>query len=345
MRQIVSIVLFASSTLGSFAAGLSMQSPDTAWPMSYLTGFGPRAYPVLPLTWAMLVVSIAVVLVVATLVVVGIFIRRQRSNMPEQALVRAGAKGLIWIYVGLALTIVPLAGAMVWTVVALAKVNSPPAKPDLTIQITGHQWWWEVRYLNDDASRTFTTANEIHIPVGKPVRVRLASADVIHSFWVPSLSGKMQLIPGQTNVTWIQADRVGRYRGQCTQFCGEQHAHMMLSIVADEPGAFDKWLADQSKLSTEPADEQLATAEHSFVFHCGACHSVRGTLAGGVVAPNLSHLMTRSTLAAGALPNTTGNLSAWIADPQSIKPGAFMPVLYLSGQNLHDISSYLETLK
>ena len=311
-------------------------------PMTYLTGFGPKADPVVSLTWATLAISIAVIVIMSGLVVAGVMLRRSQTSEPTP--VTSGPNGLIWIYVGLALTMIPLAGTMVWTVMALAKVSGPPTAPTVTIEVTGHQWWWEARYLSDEPSRVFTTANEIYIPVGEPVRIRLASADVIHSFWVPSLSGKMQAIPGLTNAMWLEADRPGRYRGQCTQFCGAQHAQMIFYIIAEPKHDFDAWWTTQLQPTPPPQNPQTIAFEQTFVHHCGACHSVRGTDAGGVVAPNLSHLMTRQTLASGLIPNTPGNLSAWIADPQSIKPGTLMPVLYLSGPELHDVSSYLETL-
>ena len=218
-------------------------------------------------------------------------------------------------------------------------------KPALTIEVTGQQWWWKVRYLSDDPSRIFTTANEIHIPTGEPVRIELIGADVIHSFWVPPLSGKTDAIPGQTNVTWLEADRPGRYRGQCTEYCGVQHAHMGFEVVAQSPGEFDAWWDAQLKPAAT-ADRRPANAAPTlFSYHCGACHTVRGTEAGGAIAPDLTHLMSRATIAAGTLPNNAGNLSGWIADPQAIKPGTLMPIVYLSGPELNDIRAYLQTLK
>jgi cytochrome c oxidase subunit 2 len=226
----------------------------------------------------------------------------------------------------------------------LAAVNAPPRSTPLTIEVTGQQWWWKIRYLDDDPSRVLTTANEIHIPVGEPVRVKLIGADVIHSFWVPALSGKTDTIPGQINVTWLEARDPGIYRGQCTEYCGPQHAHMGFIVVAEPPADFKAWRDAQLQPAPAPSAE-MAEGEHMVEFHCGACHTVRGTDAGGTVAPDLTHLMSRRTLAAATLPNTAGNLTGWIADPQGVKPETRMPRLDLSGPELQAVEGYLETLR
>jgi cytochrome c oxidase subunit 2 len=317
-------------------------------PMYYLRTFGRRGDAIAQLTWALALLSVAVVVIVSVLVLVGV-LRRERFG--PQANVRlpveraGGRLGLRWIYVGLALTTVALAGSITWTMVTMAAIDEPPGEPKLTIEITGHQWWWQVRYLSDDPARQFETANEIHIPVGEPVRFRLESADVIHSFWVPALSGKTDLIPGQTNVTWLQGDRAGVYRGQCAEYCGKQHAHMAMRIFADPPEAFQAWWAEQLRPAPSPAGDLIAMGESRFILRCGACHSVRGTRAGGRIGPDLSHLMSRTTIAAGVLPNSAGYLSGWIASPQSLKPGTKMPNLDLSGSDLNAIRNYLLTLK
>ncbi len=201
-----------------------------------------------------------------------------------------------------------------------------------------------IRYKSDDPSREFTTANEIHVPVGEPVRFELRSADVIHTFWVPALSGKTDLIPGQTNTTWLEADAPGVYRGQCNEYCGQQHAHMALSLYADPPDQFQSWWDGQLRSAPAPAAPAAASGQRQFQQKCAACHSVRGSLAGGRVGPDLTHLMSRGTIAAGLLPNMVGNLSGWIANPQVLKPGCKMPNLELSGPELQAIRSYLLTL-
>jgi len=168
---------------------------------------------------------------------------------------------------------------------------------------------------------------------------------VIHSFWVPPLNGKMDTIPGQMNVTWLDASEPGTYRGQCTEYCGLQHAHMALFVIAQAPSDFRNWWKHQLVDQPEPRTNAERSAMQTFIVRCGGCHTVRGTNAGGRVGPDLSHLMARHTIAAGTLPNTPGNLSAWIADPQGVKPGNFMPTLDLTGRELSDVRSYLETLK
>lgn len=312
-------------------------------PLSYLTGYGANADHVAPLTWGLLVISIVVSVVIAVLVVAGIWLKRARAPAAADApLARQGGGG--WIVLGLAITGVVLAGSLVWTVVVLAAINGPPRPPGLTIEVTGQQWWWKARYLSDDPARILVTANEIHIPAGEPVRFRLIGADVIHSFWVPALAGKTDTVPGQINVTWLEAAAPGRYRGQCTEFCGAQHAHMQFDIVAETPAEFRAWWDAQLRPAASPSGDDVKRGEQRFVFYCGACHTVRGSGAGGTVAPDLTHLMSRATIAAGTLPNNVANLSGWIANPQAIKPETKMPTLYLSGPELTDIRSYLLTL-
>ncbi|HEX4027287.1 MAG TPA: c-type cytochrome, partial [Rhizomicrobium sp.] len=191
--------------------------------------------------------------------------------------------------------------------------------------------------------RQFTTANEIHIPVGRPVRLRLIGSDVIHSFWVPQLAGKMDAIPGQTNETWIEADRPGTYRGQCTEYCGLEHARMGFLVVAQSPAEFQAWWSHQVDAPAPPQGVALAGQE-DFQTHCAGCHAVRGTDAAGALGPDLSHLMQRTTIASGVLPNDGPTLARWISDPQSLKPGSLMPAPELSGQELADVHAYLKTL-
>jgi cytochrome c oxidase subunit II len=216
----------------------------------------------------------------------------------------------------------------------------------LTIKITGHQFWWQVDYEDADASRRFTTANEIHIPVGQPVLLKLESSDVIHSFWVPSLTGKQDLIPGRQNTLQIQADREGVYRGQCAEFCGWQHAHMSMLFVAHGKEEFERWRAQQIKAAEPPSDPERQKGQSIFLSSpCVMCHSVRGTPAGGKVAPDLTHLGSRKTIAAGTLPMSRGNLAAWIVDPQGIKPGVDMPLIKLKPEEIDPLVTYLEGLK
>jgi cytochrome c oxidase subunit 2 len=324
----------------SFAAGTASAA---GLPMNYLTSAGAKGGLILPLTWGVIAIAVLVVVVISALTLAGIVRRRDRSADAIAAPPhRADASR--WLYIGLPLSTVLLIVALVWTVVVLQRIGAVPAQAAMTIEITGQQWWWKVRYLDADASKILTTANEIHIPVGKPVRVQLISADVIHSFWVPLLSGKTDAIPGQTNVTWIEADRPGRYRGQCAEYCGVQHAHMAFDVVAESPEQFSRWLARQLAPATPPAGERAVAGTRAFEYRCGACHTVRGTLAGGTAAPDLTHLMTRASIGANTLPTNAGTLSAWIVNPQSPKPGNHMPVLQLTPDEVASLDAFLVTL-
>lgn len=225
-----------------------------------------------------------------------------------------------------------------------AMANAPDA---LTIRVTGHQWWWEVRYGEESRPQEmFTTANEIHLPVGRPVQVLLNSSDVIHSFWVPNLHGKKDMIPGHGATVWIKGDRPGTYFGQCAEFCGLQHAQMRLVVVVESAEQFEAWQASQRRPANPPATARQTQGQHVFLGGtCALCHTIAGTPAGSRVGPDLTHFASRATLAAGSLPNTTGHLAGWILDPQKIKPGAKMPPNPLNPDDLHALLEYLSTLK
>jgi cytochrome c oxidase subunit 2 len=313
-------------------------------PMSYLRTFGPAGDPATRLGWGLGIVSIVVMIVIAVLLLAALFRRRLRPANARELTVARDEGGMAWLYIGVGVSTLVLVACAVWTMFTVAAVAMPARAADLTLQVTGGQWWWGVRYLSHDPSQIFDTANEIHIPVGQPVRIELASHDVIHSFWVPQLVGKTDVIPGQTNVMWLQADRPGVYRGQCGEYCGAQHAHMALSVVAEAPKDFAAWRQGQLQAAAAPAPEPLRRGEQVFVASCGSCHTVRGSGAGGILGPDLTHLMSRQTIAAGLLPNTPGNLAAWIADAQALKPGSRMPSLALSAPELSAVVGYLNTL-
>jgi len=212
----------------------------------------------------------------------------------------------------------------------------------LTVDVIGHQWWWEVRYPGTDA----VTANEIHIPVGRPVNVVARTADVIHSFWVPQLNRKIDMIPGRRNRVLLYAEKPGRYRGQCAEFCGLQHAHMAMWVYADPPQRFRAWLAGQRRAAASAAASAAANGERIFMRdQCASCHTIRGTTANGKVGPDLTHVGSRTTLAALTIPNTRRALAAWMRDPQHIKPGNRMPDLGLNKTQADDVAAYLEGLK
>ncbi len=315
-----------------------------ASPLNYLTSHGIKADLTLDLTWGVTAVSILVICIIAALLAFSLWRRPGLTSAPGERLAVTGpAGGLSWLWIGVSLSTVVLLGTIIWTVEVLAQVADPPTPPPVTIEVTGHQWWWQVRYLSPDPSRIFTTANEIHIPVGKPIRFRLVGSDVIHSFWVPALSGKTDVIPGQTNQLWLEARDPGTYSGQCTEYCGLQHAHMAFLVVADPPEKFHAWWNEQ--LQSPPPNSAPPAAVALFNMKCGSCHAVRGTNAAGVLGPDLSHLMQRHMIASGLLPNTPTDLAQWVSDPQALKPGSLMQKPELSPQELAMIESYLQTLR
>jgi cytochrome c oxidase subunit II len=223
---------------------------------------------------------------------------------------------------------------------------SVAGRDDLTIKIGGSQWWWNVEYVDPQPQRSFRTANEIHIPVGRNVRLQLEGDDVIHSFWVPSLAGKQDLIPGRLNELTIRVESAGTYRGQCAEFCGLQHAHMGFLVVAETDEVFGKWADAQRQPAVSNSDEEVSTGREAFVAKaCASCHTVRGTAASGTTGPDLTHVGGRRTIAAGLFETTRGSLAAWIADPQSLKPGNNMPNVPLTSDELRSISAYMASLK
>jgi cytochrome c oxidase subunit 2 len=213
---------------------------------------------------------------------------------------------------------------------------------DADLVVVGHQWWWEVRYPASKA----VTANEIHIPVGRKLRVRVESADVIHSFWVPQLGPKMDMVPGHPNFVWLQADRAGVYEGACSEFCGDQHAWMRFTVVADPPSEYQAWLAHQMQPAPGPAGA-VAQAGRTFFFAqtCANCHAIGGTNAIANAAPDLTHLAGRTQLAAGMIPNTPQNLARWLRNPQQVKPGCQMPNFNLNDDQVSQLATYLESLR
>jgi cytochrome c oxidase subunit 2 len=228
-----------------------------------------------------------------------------------------------------------------FTVVTVRRADPPAGgrRPDLVV--VGHQWWWEVRYPHSGV----VTANEIHMPTDQAWLVRLESADVIHDFWVPELGRKMDMVPGHPNHIWLQAGAPGVYLGSCSEFCGAQHAWMRIRVVAQRPAAFAAWEAQQRQVPP-PATGAVATGARRFQeLTCVNCHAIAGTAAAARVAPDLTHLASRDTLGAGVLTNTPGNLAAWLADPQAIKPGSNMPNLHLSSADVGALAAYLESLR
>ena len=309
---------------------------------------GPQAAHVARLWWLLLAVSVVVEAVVVAFAVYAVMrVRRPAPAAPtlaaEPRLERRLSTGVGLAVAVTTLIVLGLLVASILTERALGALQSPAP---LTVEITGHQWWWEAEYWDAVPSQRVRTANEIHLPVGEPVLVRLRSADVIHSFWVPALHGKRDLIPGHDSSLWIQADRAGTFGGQCAEFCGYQHAHMRLLVVAESRGAFDGWLARQRQPAPEPGDDRTRHGRDVFLSGpCVLCHTISGTPAAARLGPDLTHLAGRTTLAAGILPNTPGHLAGWILDPQRIKPGVHMPSVGLEGGDLQALLAYLGTLR
>jgi cytochrome c oxidase subunit II len=293
----------------------------------------------------MLWVCTAVFIVVFTAFLVALF-RGTRNRSQEDSALPSERALTRTVGAAVGLTVVILIGllvASVWTGRSIASLHASSA---VTIEVTGHQWWWEIQYDDVVPSRRVTTANELHIPTNRPVVLKVTSRDVIHSFWVPNLQGKRDLIPGYTTAVWLKADRTGVFRGQCAEFCGLQHAHMALDVVAEADRDFEGWLDAMRQPGRDPPDPTLRKGRDVFMqARCAGCHTVRGTDAAGQIAPDLTHIATRSTLGAGTLPNTPENLADWIQDPQRLKPGSQMPPNPLAADDLGALVAYLETLR
>jgi cytochrome c oxidase, subunit II len=306
---------------------------------STLKPAGPLAERLASLGWTMTAIGSAVFVVVMCLMLIPIMRRRgvtSAEGPPREVNERA------WVvYCGAAIPGLILGILFVITLGAY-RASEQTGPPPMTIEVIGHQWWWEVRYPSEHV----LTANEIHVPVGRAVRVLLKSDDVIHSFWIPNLNGKTDAIPGTTNTAWIEASAPGTWRGTCAEYCGMQHAHMALSVVAQPDGDLARWLDNERAESPLPQDSSVLEGEQTFLSsQCVYCHTVRGTQASGKVGPDLTHIGSRLTLASGMLPNTRGNLAGWIENPDRLKPGTMMPAVPLSGEQLQSIVGYLESLK
>ncbi len=316
-------------------------------PPDALSPAAPQAASVARLFFAMLGIAGVVFVIVMALALVALARRRRDGEDPrDPARTRTAER---WVAIGGGVTaaiLVALVAASVSASRALSSQGPEKARDALQVEVTGHQWWWEVRYPDPDPTRIFSLANEIHVPVGRPVRIALEATDVIHSFWVPNLSGKKDLIPGRRNELWITAAREGIYRGQCAEFCGMEHARMGFRLVAERPELYEAWAARQRSPAPEPADAAAARGRQVFLAApCALCHTVAGTDAHGTNGPDLTHVAGRLTLGAGTLPNDLPRLTAWVVDAPSLKPGVNMPRNLLPAEDLDALTAYLETLK
>lgn len=299
---------------------------------------GPAAESVANLWWILLAILGFYSVVTFALTLVAIF----RGPAEEKQSKHEGQRFILIGGVILpAIILVPLLAYSLSTTQALRMRDS-----GLTIRVVGHRWWWEVQYPD----HSIITANELYIPAGEPVRLELTSADIIHSFWVPQLQGKMDMIPGKVNEFWLEANRPGTYRGQCAEYCGLQHAHMAFEVRALPPDQFVNWIETHSSSSPATASPDLSNAnleqgKQLFFKHgCAVCHAIEGTPAQGRAGPDLTLFAIRGTLAAGTVLNTTDNLFTWVKNPQSIKPGANMPPTHTTSEELQQIVAYLESL-
>lgn len=307
---------------------------------STLDGQGPPERAISHLFWVLLAGCTVGFAVVVFLLYLG-WHRRNRTQLPFGGGDTIGTSLVVGLGVVLPLILLPAAFAYSDFFV-LPKTAAPePSSTRLTVEVTGHQWFWTVRYPGTRA----VTANEIHIPTRTRVDVVVHTSDVIHSFWVPQLNRKIDTIPGRSNRVLLVADKPGRYRGSCTEYCGLQHAHMSLYVIAQPQKQFRAWLANMAKPAPAPQSAQARRGERVFLGNaCAGCHQIRGTAARGTIGPDLTHLATRQTLAALTIPNRPGYLAGWILDPQHAKPGNKMPALTLSGPDFRALLAYLDGL-
>ena len=289
------------------------------------------------LWWGMLAGSAVLFAVVVALLLYGL-LRRHGSDPDDRKTIGSGT----WIVAigGFVIPLVVLVALFAVTVAALP-ATSPSGKTQLTIDVSARQWFWSVDY----PASGVRTANEIHIPVGVSVQVRVASPDVIHSLWVPALNRKIDVIPGQVNQVDWRADRPGVFRGQCAEYCGVEHARMALYVVAESPAQFAAWLRDQARPAPQPSTAFLERGQQIFLGSaCEYCHTIAGTNASGTIGPDLTHIASRLSIGAGTLPNNEGDLAGWILDPQHFKPDNKMPATALTGAELQPLLAYLESL-
>jgi cytochrome c oxidase subunit II len=309
--------------------------------MNALEPGGPQAALIAAETWYLIAVMTAVFVLTAGALAIALV--RRREAQPPSRNVRAAAFA---VGGALAVTVAVLIANLVIDMRVAHALDHLSRDGALTIEVRGEQWWWEVEYADDDPSRRVTTANEIHIPVGEPVLLSLRSVDVIHSFWVPNLHGKRDLIPGYTRSLWIEVDEPGVYRGQCAEFCGHQHAHMAFAVVAEPRAEFERWYEAQLGTALPPAQGLASSGLDVFLGKsCPLCHTIRGTDASGRVGPELTHVASRVRIAAETLPNDDDALRAWILDPHAFKPGVRMPQNPLTTDEADAIVAYLRGLK
>jgi cytochrome c oxidase subunit 2 len=312
-----------------------------------LSPAGPAGASLARLGWFVLILSLVVLGVMW--LILALVLTRPRGSLDEHEPADTGG-GQNWIFIGG--FAFPAAVLAIMYIAGLDSMSHFPLSggmntKDAEIRIVGHQWWWELQYLGGPLNEHFTTANEIHIPAGRTVDIDLASEDVIHSFWVPALHGKVDLIPGQMNRIRVEASHPGVFRGQCAEFCGAEHAKMIISVVAETPEDYNRWLARMRQPGAVPSTDEQTRGQDVFLSGgCSLCHTIDGTLAAGTVGPNLTHIGSRRKIAANLLDNNTANLMAWVTHARSLKPAVVMPnMTQFTGDQLRELVVYLESLK
>jgi cytochrome c oxidase subunit 2 len=295
--------------------------------------------------WSVMLWVSAIVFLVTMVFVVAALLRG--LGLLRGAAPPATDRTLTWsVVVAVGATVVVLFGLLVTSIWTGRSVASLQASSAVTIEVTGHQWWWEITYADALPSRRAMTANEIHVPLNRPVVLKVTSRDVIHSFWAPNFQGKRDLIPGYVTAIWLQADRPGSFRGQCAEFCGLQHAHMAFDVVAEPEGDFQRWLDTLRTPAAEPRTDGQRRGRDVFMTNrCSGCHTITGTAAHGQIAPDLTHLASRGSIGAGTLPNTRDHLAGWLRDPQVSKPGNQMPPHPIADDDFSALVEYLGSLR
>ena len=306
----------------------------------------PGATAIHDLSIYLLVVAGIVFLLVEVLLLTAVF--RFRNRPEEQAVQTHGNPRLetgwtvataIVLFATLGLTVRTMGEASSVPQAALPQASAWPGDT-LVLRVVGYQWWWKFEYPDSQV----VTSNEVHVPVGRPIKLQLESADVIHSFWVPRLGGKTDMIPGQVNYSSFLPTATGSYEGECAEFCGTEHARMAFKVIVDTPSDFSAWVKAQQSPGAQPATDAQKAGQGAFLRSCGGCHTVNGSAAQGKTGPDLTHFGSRTSLAANTLPNTPDNLAKWLQDPQGVKPGNSMPNLKLDQATVGQLVAYLEKL-
>lgn len=306
-------------------------------PRSPFSPESPQAAEIAGLFWFLIIIAGLIFVGVEGAILYSAFAHRERPGRVAAQFSGNTKVEIIWTAIPALLLVV----VFYLTVRTMHDVSAPGGDP-LEITVVGHQWWWEFDYPREG----IVTANELHVPVGQPILLRITSADVIHSFWVPQLAGKLDANPGQRHSLYFTVSRPGTYLGQCAEFCGIEHTWMAIRVVAETPAQYEAWVNAERQPARTPTSELARQGEQIFREQtCGSCHTIAGTAAKGVAGPSLTHVASRATIGGGVLPNTTANMERWLQDPQAVKPGALMPDFNLSPDQVKALAAYMESLR